>query len=82
MAARVVLLLFLVFFFLDLGWDFTLTLLNLRHARRNASTVPPAFVGIVDAQTYARSVSYTLVHGRFGLVSGAVSSAQSAATRT
>ncbi len=75
MAARVVLMLFLIFFFLDFGWDLTLTLLNLGHVRRNAYAVPPAFAGVVDAQTHERSVSYTLVHGRFGLVSGAVSSA-------
>ncbi len=75
MAARVVLILFLVFFFLDFGWDLTLTLLNLGHVRRNAHAVPSAFAGIVDAETHARSVSYTLLHGRFGLIAGAVSSA-------
>jgi STE24 endopeptidase len=70
-----ILLIFLVFFFLDLGWDFTLTLLNLGHVRKNAGVVPAAFVGTVDAETHARSVRYTLDHGRFGLLSGAVSSA-------
>ncbi|MGA2378264.1 MAG: M48 family metallopeptidase [Spirochaetia bacterium] len=75
MTARIVLMLFLIFFFLDLGWEFTLTLLNLGHVRKNAAAVPAAFAGIVDAETHARSVSYTLVHGRFGLISGAVSSA-------
>ena len=75
MGAQAILLIFLVFFFLDFGWDLTLTLLNLGHVRKNAAVVPAAFAGVVDTETHARSVSYTLVHGRFGLVSGAVSSA-------
>ena len=40
-----------------------------------AGVVPAAFAGTVDAETHARSVRYTLDHGRFGLLSGAVSSA-------
>jgi STE24 endopeptidase len=75
MSAQLILLLFVIFFFLDLGWDTTLTLLNLSHVRRNASTVPPVFAGAFDPATYKRSVSYTLVHGRFGLLAGLVSSA-------
>ena len=73
--AQSILLVFLLFFFLELGWDFSLTLLNLGHVRKNAAAVPAAFAGVVDAETHARSVKYTLEHGRFGLVSGAVSSA-------
>jgi STE24 endopeptidase len=75
MNAQGILLIFLVFFTLDRGWDFIVTLLNLGHARKNAGTVPAAFAGIVDSETHSRSVRYTLTHGRFGLVSGAVSSA-------
>lgn len=75
MRASQVLLLFIVFFFLELGWDIALTLLNLRHARRNSAAVPPAFAGVVDPDTYARSVAYTLTRGRFGMAAGAVSSA-------
>ncbi len=75
MSAQSILLVFLLFFFLDFGWDLALTLLNLGHVKRNAAIVPAAFAGVVDAQSYARSVSYTLVHGRFGLIAGAVSSA-------
>jgi STE24 endopeptidase len=73
--AQTILLVFLLFFFLELGWDFSLTLLNLGHVRKNAAVVPAAFAGVVDAETHARSVSYTLIHGRFGMISGAVSSA-------
>lgn len=74
-SAQTVLFLFLVFFFLDWGWDVVLTLLNLGHVRKNAGAVPAAFAGIVEAETYVRSVSYTLTNGKFGMVSGAVSSA-------
>ena len=75
MRAETILIIFLVFFALDWGWDFALTLLNLGHVRKNADAVPAAFAGTVDAETHARSVKYTLTHGTFGLVSGAVSSA-------
>jgi STE24 endopeptidase len=70
-----ILVIFLVFFVLDWGWDVALTLLNLGYARKNAHAVPAAFAGIVDAETHSRSVRYTVTHGAFGLVSGAVSSA-------
>jgi STE24 endopeptidase len=73
--AQAILLVFLLFFFLELGWDLILTLLNLGHVRKNAAAVPAAFGGVVDAETHARSVRYTLEHGRFGLFSGGVSSA-------
>ncbi len=75
MSAQTILLLFIILFLVDLGWETTLTLLNLRHVRKNAGTVPAAFAGSIDQETYARSVSYTLVHGRFGLLAGLVSSA-------
>jgi STE24 endopeptidase len=75
MNAQLILMLFIVFFSLDLGWDTVLTLLNLRHVKRNARSVPPAFADAVDPATYKRSVSYSLVHGRFGLLAGLVSSA-------
>ena len=38
--------------------------LNRRHVLAHASTVPQAFLGIVDEQTYAKSVRYTLAKGR------------------
>ncbi len=66
--------LYLVFFFLDLGWDTFLTLLNLRKVR-TARGVPPAFAGVVDEETCRRSAQYTLARGRFGLLSSLVSSA-------
>ncbi len=73
MGAQGILILYLVFFFLELAWDYTLSFLNLAHVKRNGGAVPAAFAGAVDADTHARSVTYTLTRGRFGLVSGAVS---------
>ncbi len=75
MSAHTILLIFIVFFLAELGWNTFLTLLNLAHVRRHAAAVPRPFVDVVDADTYARSVSYTLTRGRFGLLAGSVSSA-------
>ena len=66
-------LVFVAFFVLELGWDLLLTLLNLRHVRSHAEAVPEAFASVIDQETYARSVSYTLVHGRFGIADGVFS---------
>jgi STE24 endopeptidase len=73
--ARSILLLYLLFFFLEYFWELALSVLNLGHVRKNASAVPRAFAGVVDRETYDRSVSYTLVRGRFGLAAGAFSAA-------
>ena len=75
MSAHTILLIFVVFFLAELGWNTFLTLLNLSHVREHAAAVPEPFAGVVDADTYARSVSYTLTRGRFGLLAGSVSSA-------
>jgi STE24 endopeptidase len=74
-SARSILILYLFFFFLEFFWELALSLLNLTHVQKNASAVPRAFAGVIDAQTYARSVSYTVTRGRFGLVAGAFSAA-------
>ncbi|MGA2975215.1 MAG: M48 family metallopeptidase [Spirochaetia bacterium] len=75
MSATTILLIFVVLFILELGGDTTLTLLNLGYVGRNAASVPRAFKDMVDPETYARSVSYTLTRGRFGLIAGGVSAA-------
>ena len=46
----------------DLGLD----RLNQRHVAAHADTVPEAFREVVDAETYRRSVDYTLTRGRLG----------------
>ena len=75
MSAQAIILVFVAVWLLDLGWDTALSLLNLAHVRRNAAAVPPQFAGVVTVETHARSVSYTLARGRFGLLAGTVSSA-------
>ena len=74
MSQHSILVLYVVFFAIQLLWGNLLSLLNLAHVRANGDAVPPLFSGSVDAETYARSVSYTLTRGKFGLFSGAVSS--------
>ena len=39
--------------------------LNEKHVRDHANAVPNAFKGAIDAETYAKSVRYTLAKGRF-----------------
>jgi STE24 endopeptidase len=73
--AQGILLLYLLFFFLDYAVELALSLLNLGHVRKNAGAVPPAFAGVIDGETYSRSVTYTLTRGRFGLLAGGFSSA-------
>ena len=75
MAAHIILVLYVVFFFLELSWETLLTVLNMRNVSRHAGAVPPAFVGVVQPDTYAKSVSYTLTRSRFGVVATLVSSA-------
>lgn len=45
-----------------------LSRLNARHVRAHAASVPEALQGILDEQTYGRSVAYTLAKGRLGRV--------------
>ncbi len=75
MDARSILILYLVLFALQYGWGTFLSLLNLGYVRGNASAVPRSFVGVIDEETYSRSVSYTLTRGRFGILAGAFSEA-------
>jgi len=74
MDSQQILTLYLIIFFLQLGWDVFLTRLNMRHVKQNAAQVPEAFREHVDRDTYSKAVKYTLVKGRFGLYSGLYSS--------
>lgn len=47
---------------------FLLERLNQRHVRARADAVPEAFREVIDPATYAKSVAYTLVKGRFSQV--------------
>jgi STE24 endopeptidase len=75
MSASTILLLYLAFFILELGWETFLAVLNLRNVKKNAHAVPPMFVDVVDYATYKKSVSYTLTRGRFGILNSFISSA-------
>jgi len=53
---------------LRLAAQLALEELNRVEARRNALRCPEALAGIMDAETYSRSVQYTLAKGSFGSV--------------
>jgi STE24 endopeptidase len=67
--------LWLCLFALEQAWLLLLAGMNLRHVQRHALEIPPAFAAAVDAPTRARSVAYTLAHGRFGLLASLASAA-------
>ena len=75
MRSQTILALYLLFFFLEYFWELALSLLNLGHVHKNAEAVPEPFAGVIDRDTYARSVSYTVTRGRFGLAAGGFSAA-------
>ncbi len=45
-----------------------LSALNRAEVRRNAQAAPPAVAAVVDAETYQKSVAYTLAKNRFGVI--------------
>ena len=53
---------------LRLAGEQLLSALNRAEVRRNATVAPPAAAAIMDADTYAKSVAYTLAKSRFGVV--------------
>jgi len=70
---RTILVLWLVLLAAEQAWLALLAILNLRHVRRHATEIPPAFAASVDPGTRARSVAYTIERGRFGLLAALVS---------
>jgi STE24 endopeptidase len=48
--------------------ELVLSLLNCAEAKKHASTPPPAVAAITDADSYAKSVEYTLAKGKFGRI--------------
>ena len=79
MTPSAILALWLALLVAEQGWLTTLAVLNLRHVRRNATVIPPAFASAVDAGTRARSVAYTIERGGFGLAASLVTAALTAA---
>lgn len=54
---------------LRLAAQLALSALNRREVIKHADNAPPAVAAMVDAETYRRSVAYTLAKNRFGVVS-------------
>ena len=50
------------------GMQLWLSRLNQRHARAHAGAVPEAYAHLIDPDTYAKSVTYTLAKSRLGQV--------------
>ena len=73
--ARVILILYVAFFLLEYLWETLLTALNMANVRKNAGSIPAAFQSVIQTDTYAKSVSYTLTRSRFSVLVSAVSSA-------
>ena len=53
---------------LRLAGGLVLSALNRAEVRRHAKAAPPAVAAIMDAETYAKSVAYTLAKSRFGVL--------------
>ena len=75
MNAQSILILYVVLFAIQFVWETFLTLLNQRHVIAHSSNPPSFALSIMDRETYARSVEYTLTRSRFGLISGTASAA-------
>ena len=65
-----ILAVFLILLFLKTLVSLWLDWLNLSHVKRHADERPDALKEVIDAETYERSVKYTLTKGRFGIVNG------------
>ncbi|MDP0497416.1 MAG: M48 family metallopeptidase [Verrucomicrobiota bacterium JB024] len=58
----------LVLIGLKLVVELVLDWLNRGEVLRHADRLPDAFAGVMDEETYKKSVSYTLTHTRFGMI--------------
>ncbi|ADE54464.1 M48 family metallopeptidase [Coraliomargarita akajimensis] len=65
-----VILVFLVLLLLKLSADILLDFLNLRYSIAKRDEVPEAFRDFMDAESYQKSIDYTVAKTRFGIVSG------------
>ena len=61
----IIITLFFLFFTIDKIVSFGLDELNIRHIRKHADQVPEFFSNVIDAETYQKSINYTLDKGRF-----------------
>jgi STE24 endopeptidase len=62
-------LIYLIFLFLELGWESFLNVLNIRQIHKNREKIPEMFAASIEEDAYKRAVLYNLERGRFSLVS-------------
>jgi STE24 endopeptidase len=67
-------LIYLILFFLKLGWETVLSFLNIRYIRKRKDEIPRDFAGKVDGETYGKCAAYSLEHGGFSLLESIFSS--------
>ena len=74
MNEKIVLSVYLVLFFMEFIVSWFLSILNLNTILKNRNSIPELFKGLFSEEKYASTVSYNLEKGRFGLLSGFISS--------
>jgi STE24 endopeptidase len=74
MDSRAILVLYVILFSLQYVWESFLNLINQSHVRKNSVHPPPWTEGIMDRETYGKSVDYTLTRSRFSFVSNTAGS--------
>ncbi len=70
----IIVIVYSVVFFLDLFMDVLLGGINIRFTRKQAGKIPSFMEGRISGDVYERSIEYTIERGRFGIVSGIISS--------
>lgn len=68
MNPTIILSIYLALFVLEFLWDWFLDVMNMNSSLKNRDRIPEVFAGVIDEETYHRSVEYTLRKGRFGLL--------------
>ncbi|MDA3956359.1 M48 family metallopeptidase [Oceanispirochaeta sp.] len=71
MSSSLILILVISLFVIEFLVSWFLSILNLNSTIKNRSEVPKAFQETINQEGYDKSVSYTLVQGRFALLSAA-----------
>jgi STE24 endopeptidase len=75
MTAQTILLIYLVFFGAEFLFHRALTILNLRYIQRKKDRLPGLFKGLIDEETFERSIDYTGENLKFSLIRSAAGAA-------
>ena len=59
---------FLILLILNTVKSLVLDLLNARNIRANQDKIPESYAGVMDEETYAKSVAYSLEKTRFSMI--------------